>query len=178
MKTRVSLRPVVFAALNLALLPLAVGATQSDIAPATQRQAANQQAAQLVAKPASAATPATKPATTPFSPAGFDAPTSEAPRVAPAAAKDAEPAKPMTPYETVRALGAVIQVKGSMTVGGVRSLTIKSADRGQIVAKVGDKVTVPLQGSTYEVRIVSIQATSYTIEWNGEKLTRPIGSAR
>lgn len=175
MKTRVSFAPVVFAAMSLVpLSPAFAAANSADIAPAAQRQAVNQQAAQLSAKPAAPAT--AKPAATPFSPSGFESPANEAPRVAPSDLKDAAPTKPMTPYEIIRAFAPTIQVKGTMMVSGVRSLTIKSADGGQIMAKVGGKITVPFQGATYEVRVTAIDATSYTIEWNGEKLTRPIGA--
>jgi hypothetical protein len=175
MNPRVSLLPVLFAVSSLVALTPAVAAPQADIAPPTQRQAATQQAAQLVAKP----TPATttiKPSATPFSPSGFDAPSTEAPRVAPTLEKDVAPVKPTTPHETLLALGNAIQVKGSMTVAGVKSLTIKS-ESGQITAKVGGKITVPFQGATYEVRIVAIDASSYTIEWNGENLTRPTNAS-
>ena len=49
---------------------------------------------------------------------------------------------------------------------------------GQKKVKVGEAISIPLEGATYEVEVVNIERTNFTIRYKQEEFTRPLKSGK
>jgi hypothetical protein len=95
-----------------------------------------------------------------------------------------DPATPPPPQSSDNAVAAVssgdaqleeiapkITPSGSIEIGGEALLLF-----GQKRLKVGDHLPIIFEGKPYELEIVRIQSTSFTLRLNGTEITRPIKS--
>jgi hypothetical protein len=170
-----------FAAAAVAAVMLAptvrAAKSASDLLPPDLRRAVVERA-QKLAQPVAAA-PLPAELASPFSPAGFDKPDpSEARegRVPPAATaepKTATPAAPQTDSEVLAAVAAKIPTTGTIILGG-KPLLISGMNR----IEVGSRFTVVYGGEEYELELVAIDRTTFTVRYKGQEFTRPIKLAK
>jgi len=165
---------VPFAAVLLAATGLAPAAfadkVASDIAPAEKRR----DSVELALRLAKVTPPAPLPAklAQPFAPPGFDQPDADE-RVAAQAAirsgaiKGAPP--PPTARETLAAIAAKISPSGTIFVGDSQMLLF-----GKKFVKVGAHLTVTYKGVDYDLTLVGIDRTTFTLRLNNEEINRPI----
>jgi len=114
----------------------------------------------------------------PFSPPGFakTAPTAAAAKAtdkpgAPAAKAAAPVAE--TDHDILSALANKIPTTGTIIVGGT-PLLISGTNR----IEVGSHFTVLYNGQEYELELVAIDRTTFTVRYKGEEFTRPIKQGR
>lgn len=177
MKTRVltSLLVSVFvAAASMAGAPSK--SSQADVGPPEHRRTTIDSANRLAHPVAPAPLPADL--ASPFSPADFDKPDpSEAHDKTPAAshASDAKtaPAAPATDREVLEAVAAKIPTTGTIILDG-KPLLVSGTNRLQI----GSSFTVVYNGQEYELELVAINRTTFTLRYRGEEFTRPIKLGR
>ncbi|PTX91735.1 hypothetical protein [Opitutus sp. ER46] len=162
----------------LTVAPVAFAAKPpADIPSVEQRRAIVQRAEKL----ARALPPAPLPPelVSPFSPPGFDRPeASEVSRPdgraaaapdASAGAQPAAPALPQTDRDLLAAVAAKIPTTGTIIMGG-RPLLISGTNR----IEVGSLFTVVYSGQEYELELVAVDRTTFTVRYKGEEFTRPI----
>jgi hypothetical protein len=137
----------------------------SDIAPPDVRRAIVTTAEKLAhPTPLPAIPPELAP---PFSPPNFDKPdSSEHPEKA--GDKQAAPAAP-TDREVLAAVAAKIPTTGTIILGG-HPLLISGTNR----IEIGSRFTVVYNGQEYELELVAIDRTTFTVRYKGEEFTRPI----
>ena len=122
----------------------------------------------------------------PFNPPGFDQPDPDeiksaavpmGPRPAAntpgGAAAPVQPAGPQGDRETLEVLGGLLKPSGSITLGGVPRLII-----GTNRFEVGTKFGVTYNNQDYELELVAIDRTTFTLRYRGEEITRPIRPTR
>jgi hypothetical protein len=155
----------------------AAAAPKSDLVSPQRRLQTVETAARLTKAPPPFQIPADLPQ--PFNPAGFDAPDPEEARAnaaagikPPAGAQPvAAPAGPTTDRDLLEAMAPRIQPTGSLVVEGrAPILTFPGAKR----ARVGDVLQVQFNEKEYDIEIVGIDRTNFTLRYRGEELTRPI----
>jgi hypothetical protein len=167
----------------LVLAPAAFAAkTPSDLAPPPKRQQTVDTALHLARPPVAAPLPEGFPG--PFNPSGFDQPdpdekSSGATHAATGAtaAGPAAPTGPTNDRELLEVIAARIQPTGYFALGGKPILTFPGAKRFTI----GDSFIVtypPSGGQDYELKIVAIDRTSFTLRYRGEEITRPIAKTK
>ncbi len=164
----------------------AAAAVTSDLVPPARRQATVEVAERLTRPPAPAPLPAELPQ--PFNPPGFEQPDPDevkaavpaGPRTAaggPGAsgptAAPAQPAGPVGDRETLEVLGGLLKPSGSITLGGRPRLII-----GTNRFEVGTKFGVTYNNQDYELELVAIDRTTFTLRYRGEEITRPIRPTR
>ncbi len=66
-------------------------------------------------------------------------------------------------------LAAKIEPSGTVVMGGEAILLL-----GQNRLKVGDLYSINFEGATYEVEVIAIESTRFSIRYKNEELTRPI----
>ena len=160
----------------------------SDLQPAQKRQATLDLAGGLARRPDPEPLPADL--ASPFNPPGFDRPDpAAAPKVspspAPAVGAPSSPASPApaavipaasapaTPRETLEAIAAQITPSGTMVVRGKSRLFIAGRP-----FEVGTRFTATYNNEDYELELVAIERTTFTLRYRGEDVTRPIKPAR
>ena len=165
----------------------------ADLQPAPKRQATVDLAAGLARRPAPEPLPTDL--VSPFNPPGFDraepavsARPSAAPATptgavsgpaAPAAGAAAvpsapvAPAAPVTPRETLELIAAQITPSGTMIFRGKPRLLIAGKP-----FEVGTRFTASYNNEDYELELVAIDRTTFTLRYRGEDVTRPIKPAR
>lgn len=160
----------------------------ADLQPAPKRQATVDLAAGLARRPAPEPLPADL--VSPFNPPGFDRPEPAASArpaaapagavsgpVAPAAGTAAVPpapaVAPVTPRETLEAIAAQITPSGTMVFRGKPRLLIAGKP-----FEVGTRFTATYNNEDYELELVAIERTTFTLRYRGEDVTRPIKPAR
>ncbi|MFM8334972.1 MAG: hypothetical protein ACKODK_05385 [Opitutaceae bacterium] len=165
----------------------------ADLQPAPKRQATVDLAAGLARRPAPEPLPTDL--VSPFNPPGFDraepapsarpsaAPATPAGAVsgpaAPAAGAAAVPSAPVaptapvTPRETLEAIAAQITPSGTMVFRGKPRLLIAGKP-----FEVGTRFTASFNNEDYELELVAIERTTFTLRYRGEDVTRPIKPAR
>lgn len=176
-------RPSAALALAVALLsPLAVAKPLSDLVSPEKRRAAVDLAQHLTRLPEPVAVPADLPS--PFNPPGFDQPDPEELKAAAAASNrgsgpgpagpggapgSSQAARPPGEHEVLENLAAKLPTTGSVVINGEPVLFL---GRGKV--KVGDKFTVAYNGQDYELELVAIDRTTFTLRYHGEEITRSI----
>lgn len=119
----------------------------------------------------------------PFNPAGFDQPDPEEVKAAQAALNKGQGLPPGGPTtgtpvpvtqqagdrEILENLAAKLPTTGSIIFGGQPILL---AGRNRL--KVGDRFTVASNGQDYELELIAIDRTTFTLRYHGEEITRPI----
>lgn len=156
----------------------------SDLAPPQKRQASVEIAEKLTHRPVLTPLPADMPS--PFNPADFDKPDpSEAPvpsgpkpatpspGVAGPAAPVAQPAAPATDRQTLETLAAQITPSGVIMLRGAPRLIFANKQ-----FEVGTRFTASYNNQDYELELVSIDRTTFTLRYRGEEITRPIRPVR
>ena len=179
------LRPPIVA-LALLSFPLhsfgAEAAVESDLVAPEKRRASVELAQRLTQPPVPAALPAKVPQ--PFSPPNFDQPDPEELRAAAEAAAKAggaaaaggaaggdQPARQAGDREILESLAAKLQPSGTLVFNGAPLLLI-GKNRFEIGAHF--IVTDNASGKDYELELVSISSTTFTLRYHGEEITRPI----
>jgi hypothetical protein len=170
-----SQRHVLFAFAALGAVPVAFAARPvADIPPPDARKTAVETAQRLVRPPEEP-----KPIadlTSPFNPPGFAkaGPTTAAPTKAgdkPGA--PAAPTAPATDQEILATLASKIPTTGTIIVGD-KPLLVSGTNR----IEVGSHFTVVFNGQEYELELVAIDRTTFTVRYKGEEFTRPIKLGR
>lgn len=181
MKTRL-LSSVVLAGLTSCVVPLSAPAARvnPDIQPPQKRQLTVANAERLAKRKAPEALPADL--VSPFNPADFDKPDlaelqalqRAAAQNAPAVASPNTPPPVATDRETLDTLAAQITPSGMMTPpkGGPRLII------GRKQFEVGTRFTVSFNNQDYELELVAIDRTTFTLRYRGEEITRPIKLVR
>lgn len=180
MKSSHLLATSVLVALALPGLAFAAKAVP-DIAPPQKRQASVETAERLAKRPPPAPLGADLPS--PFNPPDFnkrdpapDAPPS-AGGSAPAANAPADPGTPPPPpsnRQILETLAARIPSTGTIKLGARPLLTMAGGKR----LEIGTKFVVSYDNQDYELELVAIDSTTFTLRYRGEEYTRPIKSVR
>lgn len=148
----------------------------ADLVPPQKREATVDTAERLTKRPAPAPVPAELP--NPFNPADFGQPDPDAAKATAAAgqrpgatapAAPAAPARPPGDRETLETLAMRLNPSGMMALGGKPLLII---DRNRF--EVGTKFIVTYNDQDYELALVAIDRTTFTLRYRGEEITRPI----
>ena len=182
-----NLRLILLPAVGLLVLILpsrAVAARNSaDLQPSTKRQASLAIAEGLAHRKEPGPLPADL--ASPFSPPNFDKPdASEQQALAAAAQRAAANApRPTVPGAAVKAVpGAretLEKLAGQISPTGV--IQMRGAPRIVIGGKpfeVGTRFTATYNSQDYELELVSIDRTTFTLRYRGEEITRPIKPVR
>lgn len=164
----------------------------SDLQPAPKRQPTVDVAVGLARR--SAPEPLPADLVSPFNPPGFDRPETAAPgrpAAAPAApagvvsgpagsapvpaapAIATVPSAPAAPRETLELIAAQITPSGTMIFRGKPRLLIAGKP-----FEVGTRFTASYNNEDYELELVAIDRTTFTLRYRGEDVTRPIKPAR
>jgi len=173
MNTRL-LAPCLIALLALAVSrPLFGARAASDLTPPQRRQASVELAEQLTRRVPPPDLPADLPS--PFNPVGFDLPdpdvlaAAQTQREASAAASSTVVSGPATDREVIEALALRLNPSGTFILRGKPLLII---DRNRF--EIGTKFIVTYEERDYELQLVSIDRTTFTLRYRGEEITRPI----
>lgn len=103
-----------------------------------------------------------------FNPPGFDQPDADERAARPAGS--AAPAGPATARELLEEIAGRIPPTGTMTdLAGETLLTF-----GTKKVRRGDIIGVEYNGQTYDLELVAIDRTTFTLRYRGEETTRPI----
>jgi len=155
----------------------------SDLTSPDKRRTTVAMAERLTRTPAAAPLPAELPQ--PFNPVDFNQPDPEELRAAaaraalaaaaanpgpagPAGGPSAAP-RPLTDRETLEAIAAKLVPSGTIIVGGSPRLII-----GRNRFEVGTHFTVTYNTQDYDLELVSIDRTTFTLRLHREEITRPI----
>jgi hypothetical protein len=156
----------------------AAGKVASDLAPAPKRQTAVDVAEKLAHRPPVPPLSADLPS--PFNPPDFDKPDpSEAPVVAPKPTPAAgvvganAAAAPATDRQTLETLAAQITPSGVIMLRGAPRLIFANKP-----FEVGTRFTATYNNQDYELELVAIDRTTFTLRYRGEDVTRPIKPVR
>ena len=113
----------------------------------------------------------------PFNPKNFDkTEETEAPRTnaeQPASAPE-KPAAPLGDRQILEVLAAQLSPTGTMTHFDGTPRLVMGSKRFEI----GTRFTVTYNNQDYELELVSIDRTTFTLRYRGEEITRPIKSVR
>lgn len=140
-----------------------------DLTPAPRRQSAVDTAIRLANRTAPPDLPAT--IISPFNPTGFDLaePDPTAAAALQRAAGGATAAAPLTTRDILETLAKRLNPSGTIVVDRKPLLLI---DRNRF--EVGTKFVVTYEGREYELQLISIDRTTFTLRYRGEEITRPI----
>jgi hypothetical protein len=143
----------------------------ADIVPPETRKASVDKAEHLARAPA--AVPLPNPLLSPFNPPGFDksdrADNGAAAPSGSGSAGAAQAAQPATDREALAAVAAKIPTTGTINLGG-KPLLISGVNK----IEIGSHFTVVYNGQEYELELVAITSTTFTVRYKGEEYTRPI----
>lgn len=170
------LAPVVVATFALAAAP--APAPKTDILPPARRQQVVDRAAELTKPPAPRPVPADLPPL--FITPDFEKPEPDPAKQTAAPTTPGQPA-PATPTpaprtgdrEILETLAARLVPSGTFDFRGSPQLVI-----GQKRFQVGTKFVVSFNNEDYELELVSIDRTTFTLRYRGEEITRPIKPVR
>jgi hypothetical protein len=147
-------------------------AAKSDIQPPLKRQATVTTAERLANR--AVLPPLPEDLASPFNPPGFDKPeVSESDASQVAATPTAAPPPPGD-REILESLAAQLMPTGTITSFDGMPLLIMGSKRFQI----GTRFTVTYNNQDYELELVAIDRTTFTLRYRGEQITRPIKSVR
>ena len=152
-----------------------------DVLPAAQRHATVEKATRLAQPPV--AGPVAPDLTNPFNPPDFTAPDPEEQRANAAARAAGQPppsgpaaqAAPLGNRELLETIAARIQPTGSIVGRGKPLLTFSG--RTPTVG-IGQSFVVTYEGQDYELEVMAIDRTTFTLRYRGEEITRPIKPTR
>ena len=163
---------------------LAFGKPLSDLVSPEKRRVTVEMAQRLTRPPEPAPVP--PDLTQPFNPAGFDLPDPEEAKAVALAMQKAGGAAPGAPgsapnqparapgdREILENLAAKLPTSGTIVFNGEPLLLL---GRGRV--KVGDKFTVAYNGQDYELELVAIDRTTFTLRYHGEEIIRPTKSGK
>lgn len=180
MKTSLSRIPLLLS--FLLLVPAAAQAANAvkstaEILPATRRQVTIKLAEELLTRTAPPAIAADLPS--PFNPVDFDKPDASEIKAGPAGpAGPAAPGgavvaakPPATDRSILEAIAARIPVTGTMT--GRDGKPILTGSNGKRFS-VGNSFTVSYDNQDYDLEVVAIDRTTFTLRYRGEEITRNI----
>lgn len=162
-------RALLLAAAGLALAAVR-GKQPSDIAPPEKRREVVELALHLAK--IMPARPLPAKLAQPFAPPGFNLTDAEEQAAALAAGKStAKPGAPAPPTErdTLIAITSKIAPSGTISVGASPMLLF-----GKKFVKVGAHLVVMYKGAPYDLELVAIDRTTFTLRLNHEEITRPI----
>lgn len=146
---------------------------RADILPPQRREAAVANGQKYAQRPALPELPETTP--NPFNPANFDQPDLESlppppPKAGPAAPGAAAAApRPAGDRDILETLAMRLNPSGTFVLGG-RSMIIIDRNRFE----VGTKFIVTYDERDYELELVAIDRTTFTLRYRGEEITRSI----
>lgn len=157
---------VILAVFSAALLTQARAArVVPDIQPVDTRRTVVEKAERLARQPAPAALP--EELGNPFSPPGFERGGSgDASR---SDTRSSAPAAPQNDQELLASVAAKIPTTGTIILKG-KPLLISGTNR----IEAGSQFTVVYNGQEYELELVRIDRTTFTVRYKGEEFTRPI----
>ena len=164
---------------GLALLPIAAFAARavSDLQPPQKRQITVDAAERLIHRKMPAAL--LDDLVSPFNPTDFDRPESDPNAAAhpsgprPPAPGPVAPPPPLGDREILEALAAQLTPTGVIQIGSSPRLVM-----GSKRFEVGTRFTVTYNNQDYELELVSIDRTTFTLRYRGEEYTRPIKIVR
>lgn len=162
----------------LVLLAIANGSSSDSLAAAANISGPEKRrtAVELAGRLAVVETPSPVPPAlpVPFSPPGFEL-TDAQERAAKAAAGKANAApRLVSDRETLEEIAAKIPPTGTIFLpNGEARLMF-----GTKPVKIGDRFTLPLNGQTYDLELVNIDRTTFTLRLNREEITRPVKPAK
>ncbi len=166
-------------AVGLAVAALQAAAPRTDILPGGRRQASVDLATRLANRPPPAPLPTN--VTNPFAPPGFDEP-DPVPEVKPPTAaggagqpggEPSGPPPPPTDRTVLESLAVGLKPSGTFVMNGKHLLII---DRNRF--EIGTKFIVTFNNQDYELELVAIDRTTFTLRYRGEEITRPIKPVR
>lgn len=171
-----SARSLVARGLLLALvgasLPLKGWAANSDI-PAPEKRRVMVESATKLAKPGVAA-PLPEDLPLPFTPPGFELSDAQERAAAAGTAGKATPGpKVSSDRELLEEIATKFPPTGTVFMGNEPLLIF-----GKKTVKIGTHFTVPLNGQDYDLELVNIDRTTFTLRLNREEITRPIKPAK
>lgn len=146
-----------------------------DLQPPQKRQATVAVAERLVKRPAPE--PIGSDLVSPFSPLSFERPEGSVAGAASAARAPAGApppvAAPLTVRQTLENLAAQITPSGMIMMRGAPRLVI-----GNKPFEVGTRFTATFNNQDYELELIAIDRTTFTLRYRGEEITRPIKPVR
>jgi hypothetical protein len=77
--------------------------------------------------------------------------------------------RPESDRDLLIALAQQLSPRGTAELGGAPYLLL-----GQKRIKVGEKLSIPFENIPYEVEIIAIDRTTFTLKFNEEEYTRPV----
>lgn len=167
----------------LMALPPAFGAAatkgKSDLLPPARRKETVDKAQWLTRTPEPAVLAVGETLPMPFNPPGFDRPdpgearTAAGPQAQAGGAAAPAPAGPTGNLEILETLAARLVPSGMFVIGGAPQLVI-----GKNRFPVGTRFTVTYNNEDFELELVSIDRTTFTLRYRGEETTRPIKPVR
>jgi hypothetical protein len=143
----------------------------SDIAAPEKRRTSVEMAASL-AKPAKPL-PLPDGLTSPFSPPGFELTDAEERAASAAAAGKAAPGGPpkvTSDRETLARIAPQVTPNGTLQLPGGETVLVFGSKK----VRVGTHLTVTFGNQEYDLELVRIDRTTYTLRLNREEITRPI----
>jgi hypothetical protein len=153
----------------------------ADLAPTQKRQATVDTAERLAQRKAPA--PLAGDLTSPFNPPDFDkadpSDPANAARPSPSTAGASTPTAPSAPVapptarETLETLAAQITPSGMIQMRGAPRLII-----GNKPFEVGTRFTATYNNQDYDLELVAIDRTTFTLRYRSEEITRPIKPVR
>jgi hypothetical protein len=155
-----------------AFLPLVGQAATSDI-PAPEKRRSAMEAAAKLAKPG-VAVPLPDDLPLPFGPAGFELSDAQERAAATAASGKATAGpKVASDRQTLEEIAIKFPPTGTIFIGDEPRLMF-----GKKTVKIGTHFTVPLNGQDYDLELINIDRTNFTLRLNREEITRPIKPAK
>ena len=177
MNLRFPIRLGVFGLMSIGCGSIFAARIVSDLQPPQRRQATVTTAERLAERTTAPALP--EDLVSPFNPPDFDKPEgSETPAKQPVAgeARNTTPLPPPPPpgdREILEALAAQLTPTGTMQSGDSPLLVM-----GSKRFEIGTRFIVTYNNQDYELELVSIDRTTFTLRYRGEEITRPIKSVR
>ena len=141
----------------------------SDLTSPEKRRTVVEQASQL-AKPSKAAV-LPEELTSPFSPPGFDLPDGAEP--ATSTVKGVVAPKLSSDRELLEQIATKIPPTGTIFINGEARLMFAKR-----TVRIGDHFTVTFNNQDYDLELVNIDRTTFTLRLNREEITRPIKPAK
>ena len=155
----------------MAVLPGGIYAARavSDLQPPQKRQATVDLAARLAEREAPGPLPSNL--VSPFNPPDFDRPDPADMPMVPAG--ETAPPRPPGDREILEALAAQLNPTGTIQYGDTPRLVM-----GSRRFEVGTRFIVTYNNQDYELELVAIDRTTFTLRYRNERITRPIKSVR
>jgi hypothetical protein len=161
--------------LAASLAPSVFARVESEVATPDKRHLSVEKAA-LVARQVK---PPVLPSTlnVPFAPANFELTDAEEAAAAAAAARLANPNGPLSvqlsDHDILTEIVSKVRPSGTANVGGRPLLMFPSR-----FVRIGSHFTVTYKGNDYDLELMGIDGTNFTLRYKNEQITRPIQAAQ